>query len=127
MFMSRFSPIERCRLLNPFIVRGNGSFSCASLRHSCSNSSTQPPPAIALESKLQADVLPALPPRTVEFRPCRAPRSYGDENGSLHEGVQRLWCAGWQGADGGLGTANESPSMTLKRGDWPAKSTFDRN
>src|SRR5712691_4594755 len=30
------------------------------------------------------------PPRTVEFRPCRALRSYGDGNGSLHGRVQRL-------------------------------------
>ncbi len=30
------------------------------------------------------------PPSPVEFRPCRAPRSYGDEIGSLHGGVQRL-------------------------------------
>src|SRR5260370_30978090 len=30
--------------------------------------------------------------------------------------VQRLWGAGRQGAGGGLGTRNESPSMTLNRG-----------
>jgi hypothetical protein len=32
--------------------------------------------------------------------------------------------AGRQGAGGGLGTGNESPSMTLKWGDWVAKSAF---
>src|SRR5712691_6857297 len=63
------------------------------------------------------------PPRTVEFRPCRAPRSYGDGNGSLHGGVQRLGGAGRQGAGGGLGTGSEKSSMTLKRGDWLPKST----
>jgi hypothetical protein len=41
--------------------------------------------------------------------------------------VKRLWGAGRQGAGGGLGTGSESPSMTLKRGDWPAKTAFGRN
>src|SRR5712692_10322555 len=52
------------------------------------------------------------PPRTVEFRPGRAPRSYGDENGSFHGGVKRLGvrggserAAGWEPASvlAGLG------------------------
>ena len=32
------------------------------------------------------------------------------------------WVAGRHGAGGGLGTGSEGPSMTLKRGDWLAKS-----
>jgi len=63
-------------------------------------------------------------PRTVEFRPCRAPRGYGDGNGSFHGGVKRHWSAGRQGAGSGMGTGNESPSMTLQRGDSVAKSTI---
>src|SRR6266446_4066474 len=83
--------------------------------------------AALLEREPLCGSLQTHPPRTVEFRPCRATRSYGDENGSLHGGVQRLWRAGRQGAGGGLRMGNESPSMTLKRGEWVAKSTFDRD
>ena len=71
--------------------------------------------------------LHTYPPPTIGFSQRSAERSYGDGNGSFPELVKRLGVGGRHGANDGLVTVNENPSISFIGADWLAQITFDRN